>query len=211
MNKTIAWLTSTLVFLIAIGSFILSYNALYQVALSNGINARLAWLWPLLVDVPMIVFSLCAIVAYSRSESTWQLWSLTSGYIVLTMGGNIIHAWPELLTPLTTRVIVTCIPPLSLLLSFEVLMMQYRNSVKRSNEVQEVTQIYTQEMQSLTEEVQQLTHKVSDPVTARREMLQEIIGSGHKMTNKALAGELGISTSTLRKDKEALGLNGVGK
>src|SRR3990172_9297604 len=129
MTKLIAWLTAGLVFLIAIGSFILSYNALYQVALSNGINIQLAYIWPLLVDAPLVVFSLCAIVAYLHTESTWQLWLLVAGYVIATMLFNIIHAYPQLLTPLATRIIVTCVPPLSLLLSFEVLMTQLKNSI----------------------------------------------------------------------------------
>ena len=207
MTKYIALLTAALVSLIALGSFVLSYNALYQVALSNSIDVRLAWLWPLLVDAPLVVFSLCAIVAYFHSEDTWQLWSLVAFYVVITMGGNIIHAWPDMLPLLATRIIVTCIPPLSLLLSFEVLMAQFKNSIKR----QSVTLALTQELQRVThehaQEVEELQAEVDSPVTYRRNLVASMLESGK--TQKAIASELEVSISTVRKDISAL--NGVGK
>jgi Trp operon repressor len=188
LTKLIAWLTALLVFLVALGSFILSYNALYQVALSNGI--QLAYIWPLLVDFPLVVFSLCAIVAYLHSESTWQLWSMVAGYVIATMLFNIIHAYPQLLLPLTTRIIVTCVPPLSLLLSFEVLMMQLKNSVTRNHKVQ-----------NLTQQVTTLQETIDDPITTRR---QQVAGMLESHTQKAIAGELGVSISTVRSDIKAL-------
>jgi len=195
MTKFIVWLTAVLVFLIAIGSFILSYNALYQVALSNGINVQLAYIWPLLVDAPLVVFSLCAIVVYLHNESTWQLWLLVAGYVIATMLFNIIHAYPQLLTPLTTRIIVTCVPPLSLLLSFEVLMTQLKNSITRNTKVQDLTQ-----------EVQQLTQVIDNPVTARR---QQVLALKDKVTQVDISKQLGVSLSTIRNDIKAL--NGSGK
>lgn len=224
IQTKIAWLTSGFVLLIAIGSFVLSYNSLHQVALSNGINQELSYLWPFLVDFPLVVFSLCAIIAYLHKESTWQIWSLVAGYVIATMGFNVIHAWPEILPALATRVIVTCVPPLSLLLSFELLMMQLKNSIKRQGLQSSATELSTlidgyntqlatlqgklaQVSQQLND-VQKQSQKASDDTTqGRREQVARMKVEG--ITQKQMAELLGVSISTVRNDIK--NLNGVGK
>lgn len=79
--------------------------------------------------------------------------------------------------------------------------MQYRNSVKRSNEVREVTQTYTQEAQRLTQEVATLQQAVDDPLTTRRQLVAGMLGS---KSQRLIAGELGVSVSTVRSDIKAL-------
>ncbi len=114
-NKTISITTATLVFLVAIGSFSLSYSALRDVAIQNGIDESLAYIWPLLVDFSMIVFSLSVVNAYLQSETTWKQWGLVGVYTIATVSFNVAHAPHDLQAQ-----VVAAIAPVSLFFSFAI-------------------------------------------------------------------------------------------
>jgi DNA-binding transcriptional regulator GbsR (MarR family) len=135
-NTLIQLTTAFLVLLVAAGSFALSYNALKEVALSNGITGRLAYLWPFLIDFALIVFSLAIVNAYLQSESTWKQWSLVGLYTVATIGFNIAHAPNDLQAR-----IVAAIAPVSLFFSFEILMGQLKASARRSSLVKSLAEL----------------------------------------------------------------------
>lgn len=124
--KTIALTTAVLVFLVALGSFALSYHNLRQMAIDNGITGNLAYVWPLLIDFSLIVFSLSVVNAYLQSESTFKQWSLVGVYTVATISFNVMHAPDNLQSQ-----IVAAIAPVSLFFSFELLMNQLKTSVKK--------------------------------------------------------------------------------
>ena len=92
-----------------------------------------------------------------------------------------------------------------LFFSFELLMMQLKNSIKR----QSVTLELTQELQRVThehaQEVEELQAEVDSPVTYRRNLVASMLESGK--TQKAIASELEVSISTVRKDIKSM--NGV--
>lgn len=226
MTKSIAWLTSLLVFAVALGSFILSYNALYQVAIDNGINPQLAYIWPLLVDFSLVVFSLAVVTAHLYSESTRKQWLLVAIYTIATVLFNCLHAPDNLLA----RVIAT-VPPVSLFFSFELLMMQLKNSMVRRNQQATITgyanalqqaqqafddlmqqvaareqQIVTELQATITERDNQLVElqQQLDPVTTRRQLILQAKLDDPHLTQKALAELTGVSLSTIRADLEAL-------
>lgn len=228
MTKLITWLTSLLVLSVAIGSFILSYNALYQVAIDNGINQQLAWIWPLLIDFSLVVYCLCAIVAYLHSESTWRQWLLTISYTIATIGFNYLHAYPQALSPLASKVIVMCIPPISLFLSFEILMSQLHNGIIRKDKQQSLSvldglitqhQAELEQAQSqfvlLLDKLQAVQQQIdtlnapTDTITERRQKLLSLITNyksefGKMPTQRYLAEETGVSIQTIRGDIQAL-------
>ena len=185
MTRFIVWLTSSLVLLIALMAFTISYHALQGMALTNGIPVLLSYVWPLLIDFSLVVFSLCVVTAHLHSESTWRQWSLVGLATVLTCTYNYLHAPNNLIAQS-----IAIIPPVMLFFSFELLAMQLRNSITRSHKVQ-----------SLTQQVQQLTLTIDDPITTRR---QQVAGMLESHTQKAIAGELGVSISTVRSDIKAL-------
>ncbi len=51
------------VLLLAAGSFVLSYDALHQLAVTNHVPRPLAWIWPLIVDGFIITASLAVLHA----------------------------------------------------------------------------------------------------------------------------------------------------
>lgn len=225
MTKLIAWLTALLVLLVAMMSFALSYYSLQAVALANGVPITLSYIWPLLIDFSLIVFSVTTVSASLHRESTWKQWTLTGAYTIATIGFNTLHAYPEMLPILVTKVLVTCVPPLSLFFSFELLMSQLGNSVKRMELSATTTQLsalvdtYNQQLATITQRIdtaatqintiEQQTHKATDnTITGRRDRLQQLIhnaqAEGISLTQKQLSKELGVSLTTVRDDIKAV-------
>jgi Trp operon repressor len=135
-TQTINYSTAFLVFLLAAGSFILSYSNLYETGLSLGLSPKLAWIWPLLVDFALIVFSLAVVRASLHNEQTWWPWLLVGVYTAGTVGFNVYHAPANLAAQ-----IVAIVAPVSLFLSFETLMGMLKSGVRRSGLVQSIAQI----------------------------------------------------------------------
>lgn len=191
LQALITWLTSALVLAIALISFVLSYHALQGVASANGLNTwYLSYLWPLLLDGSLIVYSLCVVTAHLHNESTWRQWTLIGVSTFGTILFNTLYAWPDMIATLPQRIIVTGVPPVMLFFSFELLMSQLRNSVKRNTHVQELTQ-----------QVDTLQQQVDSPMLVRRQQVAAMLGS---KTQKVIAGELGVSVGTIQKDIKAL-------
>lgn len=107
--------------LIAIGAFVLSFAALTDLAQRSGIDANLAWIWPVIVD-GMIVASTVAIVAlngHSRRAMIYP-WTLLFFGAFVSTAANSVHA---ILTvgamqsdiPPVVSALVAAMPPVVLL------------------------------------------------------------------------------------------------
>ncbi len=202
MTKLIAWLTSILFSLVAVGSFALSYNALRAIAIANGIPDNwLGDIWPLLVDFSLIVFSLAVVTAHLYSESTRKQWVLVTIYTIATVMFNMLHAPDNLLA----RVIAT-IPPISLFFSFELLMEQLRNSVMRKTSIIPTKSIEDTNQDSI--EIPTPININDVPTNYKMELLADMLGDNPKPTNKELAQSLGVSVATIGNWKRELAKNG---
>lgn len=217
MTKYIAWLTSVLVLIVAAMSFALSYYALQGMALAYGIPPALSYIWPLLVDFALVVFSLCVVTAHLYSESTWRQWALVGLATGLTCGYNYLHAPDNLIAQS-----IAVVPPVMLFFSFELLMMQLKNSIKRQGLQSSATELgllvegYNSELNQLQakltqvsqqlNDVQKQSQKVSDDTTlGRRERVKQMKGEG--VTQRQMAELLGVSISTVRNDIKQLNGN----
>lgn len=217
MNKYIAWLTSILVFMVALGSFMISYNALRDINQQYGVSGHLfdldlSYIWPLLIDFSLIVFSLCVVTAQLYNESTWRQWVLVGIYTLATIGVNTLHVWPDLLPVMAIKIIIACIPPVSLFFSFETLMSQLKSSVNRTQQQATITGYDTalrqaqngfadlmQQMDSVRagliatiaekdsqlSELQQQVSAANDPVTHRRDKVLALINKYRTEYGKA--------------------------
>ncbi|WP_251043932.1 DUF2637 domain-containing protein [Arthrobacter sp. ISL-48] len=107
--------------LIAMGAFILSFAALTDLAGRSGIEAHLAWIWPIIVD-GMIVAATVAIVAlngHSRRAMIYP-WTLLFFGAIVSTAANSVHA---ILTvddlrsgiPPVVSALVAAMPPVVLL------------------------------------------------------------------------------------------------
>lgn len=203
MTRFIAWLTSILFALVAIGSFALSYNALRAIAIANGIPDNwLGDIWPLLVDFSLIVFSLAVVTAHLYSESTRKQWVLVTIYTIATITFNMLHAPDTLLA----RVIAS-IPPISLFFSFELLMEQLKNSVMRkvlttNNTASLTNSSYTDAVTTPADNPKLPEIILTDSVATRRSKILTL--KELNITQAAMAERLGVSIATIRKDIKAL-------
>lgn len=226
MTKYIAWLTSILVLVVAAMSFALSYHALQGMAAANGLPGWLSYLWPLLIDFALIVFSLCVVTAHLYSESTWRQWSLVGIATISTCVYNYLHA-PDTLVAQS----IAIVPPVMLFFSFELLMMQLKNSIHRNELTANVAQLsglidtYNQRLARVSgmiddatvqtniitaqlDTIQQQAQRANDEtVSNRRQRVLSLKGEG--VTQKQMADMLGVSISTIRSDIVAL--NGKAK
>ncbi len=138
-TKIISWTTPTLVFVLAIISFILSYSALRSVAYTNVYENDLAYLWPLLLDGALIVFSLATIWFSLIKENTWLSYILVFTFTTFTIIFNILHS-----SQTTAAVFIAAIPPATLFLTFHILMSMLRVSAIRQNIQDSISQLKTQ-------------------------------------------------------------------
>jgi|GEM_PF-1810656 len=147
-NRIIAWLTGLLTLLLALFSFILSFNALADLAGDHGISIPI--LFPLVVEAGVVIFSLNALYRSIYGESTKWQWCLIIGSSLLAGAFNVVHAQPDLVSR-----VMAAMPSLFLLLSFETFLGQIKHGVTRTNLVQSITQL-TDELNSKGRELEQL-------------------------------------------------------
>jgi Protein of unknown function (DUF2637) len=112
---------------LAVGAFLLSYDALHQLARTSHVPAPLAWLWPLIVDGFILVASLAVLDAVHTGRRAFYPWLLVLGFSALSVTFNVLHAPHDLVAQL-----VAAIPPLALVLSFELLMRQIHHRLQQS-------------------------------------------------------------------------------
>src|SRR5699024_9278711 len=102
-NKALAYILAAGVVFLALAGFTLSFNALTDLAIHAGIDANLAWLWPLIVDGFIVVATLSAFGLKRRGgHVTWYPWSALVLFAIVSVAGNAVHAVnaPELALPL---------------------------------------------------------------------------------------------------------------
>jgi hypothetical protein len=107
--------------LIAVGAFVLSFASLTDLAVRSGIDANLAWIWPIIVD-GLIVAATVAIVAlagHDRKTLAYP-WALLGLGAVVSTAANAVHAIVSVNqvnggVPPVVSAIMAAIPPVVLL------------------------------------------------------------------------------------------------
>jgi hypothetical protein len=89
-------------------AFSLSFTALSDLALDNGISPGQGWMLPILIDGGVIVAT-TATVALRRQR--WYAWALLVFSSLVSVVGNVVHAHPHGLIAM----VIAAIPPLWLL------------------------------------------------------------------------------------------------
>jgi hypothetical protein len=183
-TKSIAWITGSLTLLLALFSFILSFNALADLAAKHSVS--IPPLFPLVVEAGVVIFSLNALYRSLHGESAKWQWSLIIGSSLLAGLFNVLHAE----TDLVSRAIAA-MPSLFLLLSFETFLGQIKHVVKRSNLVKSVAELTEElnttcaeldnliatkqaELETLTKQVNQLNVTIEQSQATLDQLRQEI-------------------------------------
>ena len=120
-HKAVLWTAVGATVVIAVGAFVLSFAALTDLAQRSGIEAHLAWIWPIIVD-GMIVAATVAIVALNGHSARAMIypWSLLFFGATVSTAANAVHA---ILTvdkmsstiPPVVSALVAAMPPVVLL------------------------------------------------------------------------------------------------
>ena len=79
------------VVLLAAGSFVLSYDALHQLAVTNHVPKPFAWIWPLIVDGFIITASLAVLHAVLNQRSAAYPWLLVLAFSTTSILFNVLH------------------------------------------------------------------------------------------------------------------------
>lgn len=173
----ISWLSSLLVGGLAFASFSLSFGALKDLAVREKVvTESLGFVFPLVVDGAIVVFSLCALRASLRKESAWHLRLLV---VLATLGSvifNIFHVGDSWLARS-----LAATPPILLFLSFEAFMHLIQKEMERGME----------------EERQEAEKPLSK--NARIAEVKRLLGEGLKA--QEIADRLpGVSLRTIQRD-----------
>lgn len=231
-TQKIAKVSAWLVGILALLSFVLSYSALRDVAMSNGVTGAygiLSLIWPLIIDGALVVFALAVVRASLSKDGQIWLWGLVLLFTGATIYFNVTHASD---TTLTAR-LVALMPPVALFLSFETLMSMVRNDVNRQSVTRSIAELsqerdaqrqeWETERQTVTAEIErmskqrdklqvelsQLREDVSQekmtPVQLRRQQLPELVTDGVPVAD--IAERFSVTPKTIYRDLDILGLS----
>jgi hypothetical protein len=108
---------SALTMLIAGAAFVLSYVNLRQTAISAGVPADLAFLWPVCLDAFLILASLDILRANLTDESPKWGWIILISFTMISTGFNMMGSLGN-----SAGMLAHALPPVALCISLEVLM-----------------------------------------------------------------------------------------
>ncbi len=156
-GTTINAIATILVVIVAGFAFVLSYSSLQHMAANNGFEGTkwLSYLWPLLLDFAMIVFSLAILRANLRGEDNTYPWVLTIVFATLATVANVLDATTLGIPPAAIRATVKALAPITLVLAFELLMTMLRAEEARKGKLISIGNLAAN-IGRLTEEIEQL-------------------------------------------------------
>lgn len=202
MNRFITGLNILLVILVAIGSFVLSYSALSDLASNNGFTEWRAYVLPLVIDVGMLAFGLAVVHAHLHGTNPIRRRLLNLTYIIATTTFNIVHAPNNLLAQT-----LAALPPVTLFFTFEVLMAMIEHNIKqRQGEAQAGGEAHgvlrDPEGGQAIDPIPAQNEKDSSLPELRPDKVLSLLGQG--MTQQQIADELSVSLATVKRDIKSL-------
>ena len=206
-NRHLSLLTGLLVAFLAAAAFWLSFGALRDLAVQQGIAPDVAWLYPAIIDGAIIVFSLSVVQVSLAGERPRYPWVLVGVFTALSVMLNILHASATILPKL-----MAAIPPVALFLSFELLMNQIKWAAKRQSLGQTVAEL-EQTIATLQAERSRLEEEIAAATTALKSKHEALRVAGLKLSQREEtnttrenpgvlpAGSNGQTGETLKADK----------
>lgn len=112
--------------LLAVTTFVVSYNSLYGLAVASGVSQDIAWLWPFSLD-GLLVLSAIVRMKYSLDGKAHLPSTAILGCATLmSVGLNVVHAPSNVVSQ-----IVFAIPPATLFISSEISMSMLQEVVEQ--------------------------------------------------------------------------------
>ena len=120
--------SNRLMIVVVIIPFIVSFGALKDLATANGVNYP--FMYPLMIDLSLIIFNLIALRSSLHGERNWYAWLLVITATIISVVLNIVHA------PQTTlAMFMAALPPLFILAAFHLVVLRIERSVKHNQVV----------------------------------------------------------------------------
>ncbi len=171
--KLISGIAAALVFVLALLAFVLSYSSLQHLAAANQVGPRLSYLWPLLLDFAMIVFSLAILRANLRAERSLYPWVLTIAFSGLATVANVLDVTTLGIPAWMIAASVKALAPVALVLAFELLMGMIRAEIKRAAVLAALADLQTQQA-AIIAETEQARQALAQLTGQRDELKAEI-------------------------------------
>lgn len=113
------WPLMALTVAIALMAFILSFDALRTLAVACGVQPGLSWMFPLIIDAPVLAFTWATWVFKTRGLGQAYPWAMLLVFSAVSLAGNALHAHPVetngLLLPDWGASLLMTMPPVALL------------------------------------------------------------------------------------------------
>lgn len=113
------WPLMALTVAIAAMAFILSFDALRTLAVACGVQEGLSWMFPLIIDAPVLAFTWATWVFKTRGLGQAYPWAMLIVFSMVSLVGNALHAHPVetngLLLPDWGAALLMTMPPVALL------------------------------------------------------------------------------------------------
>lgn len=113
------WPLMALTVAIALMAFILSFDALRTLAMACGVQPGLSWMFPLIIDAPVLAFTWATWVFKTRGLGQAYPWAMLLVFSTVSLVGNALHARPVetngLLLPDWGASLLMTMPPVALL------------------------------------------------------------------------------------------------
>lgn len=179
--KAIAWLTGLLTLVLAVFAFVLSFNALTDLATQHGVS--IPPLFPFVVEFAVVIFSLHALFrSMTGQNAKWQ-WTLIILSSFLAGAFNIAHAQADILSRA-----MAAMPSLFLLLSFESFLSLVRFFVTRQGTIVTLADLNAQ-IEAKQTEADTLTGQIERAETTLQ-TLKDGIKAGQTAQNARSVKEL---------------------
>lgn len=195
LTGTVALLTLA----IGAGAFVISYDALYATGAVYGVPAANAWIWPLLIDAPLIVFTIALLVSQIMRQSA-RLWAgLVILYTLATIGFNLSHAIPS---PLGWTVAI--VAPIGLLLTAEALRHLAKTIIERQAAIDTLADLSNQAA-ALSEELDTRRAEMDKMIKDKTAELDKLNGQieAARVQIDGQIGEISASVQDLNAARQA--------
>lgn len=147
------WPLMALATLIAVMAFVLSFDALRTLGIACGIQPALGWMFPLIVDVPVLAFTWATWVFKTRGMGQGYPWAMLILFSAVSLVGNALHAHPVetngMLLPDWTASLLMTMPPIALLATSHMMV----TAASRSYDLETVEPEQPDEARTPTEEL----------------------------------------------------------
>lgn len=195
---------------VLVAAFVLSYAALFQQATAAGYHWGLAWLWPLLVD-GLVLFAVISLAErQTRGLSTGFVWFvlivfdvasiiLNASYgLEISWQAALVHAAPATVAPLVLKLFCNDIK------DAEAAKLAANEAAKAAKASKRITAFDGKSAQFGPQNLTAANESRQQKIDARRAKIRELLADDPQLSNADLAGLLGCSPDTVRRDLEAI-------